>query len=221
MKILTTLTGPSCAGKSTLETMMAKHGCLKAVSTTTRNPRAGEKHGSDYYFVSREEFDEFEFVERVRFGDFSYGVSVTELERLFAICDHVVLVCEPTGARQIRRYSLRRNDIELRQVFVDNPESVINERFLQRMATDLERAKLENDNSHLQVIRIYARRMSVMSTTEREWRETAYGRAHPARPHAEFKYDQIIERFDESNCNQIVANLLNGLLLNNTIMLLD
>src|SRR3569832_2784359 len=141
MKKLTTLTGPSCAGKSTLEKMMAERGCMKAVSTTTRSPRAGEVDGVDYYFVSKEKFLTMAtldmFIEMVKFGEHHYGVTVAELERLWMDGEHVVLVCEPVGAEQIQKWAKKRPDVQLTSDFIDNPTSVIADRFLRRFGGDL------------------------------------------------------------------------------------
>ena len=61
------LSGPSGAGKSTI----INHASSQigeyyfSISTTTRQPREGEKDGVDYYFVTREEFEE-----GIKAGDF-------------------------------------------------------------------------------------------------------------------------------------------------------
>lgn len=53
------VSGPSGAGKDTLvEALLARTGRLRySVSATTRPPRAGERNGEHYFFVTREEFD--------------------------------------------------------------------------------------------------------------------------------------------------------------------
>src|SRR3569832_428159 len=164
MKKLTTLTGPSCAGKSTLEKMMAERGCMKAVSTTTRSPRAGEVDGVDYYFVSKEKFLTMAtldmFIEMVKFGEHYFGVSVAELVRLWRDGVHVVLVCEPGGAEQIQNWAKKRPDVQLTSVFIDNPTSVITDRFLRRFGGDLLAAEVEQDSER--VINSYAKRMAMM-----------------------------------------------------------
>ena len=56
--LLIILSSPSGAGKSTLaKRLMAWDPDMSfSVSATTRNPRVGEEHGREYYFLSREEF---------------------------------------------------------------------------------------------------------------------------------------------------------------------
>jgi len=205
MKRITTLTGPSCSGKSTLEAMMAERGCLKAISTTTRSPRAGEVNGKDYYFVSQDEFaamrDAGAFVEYVQFGEHWYGMSTDELLRLFAIGDHVVIVCEPIGAKQIYQYFKHNASFKLVQVFIDNAKSVINQRFLKRFGDDLVKALVKGDFSHQKVIEDGAKRMAIMTTTEQKWISDAY------MPEGDFRYSLVVSSFTEDNCDS-VANAL-------------
>ncbi|MDE2973947.1 MAG: guanylate kinase [Gemmatimonadota bacterium] len=55
------LVGPSGAGKTTVANeLVSAHPdrFVPSVSVTTRRPRDGERHGRDYLFVSRAEFDE-------------------------------------------------------------------------------------------------------------------------------------------------------------------
>lgn len=53
------ISGPSGVGKTTVIGQLLKRCRLPlelAVSATTRQPRAGEEHGKDYFFLSQEEF---------------------------------------------------------------------------------------------------------------------------------------------------------------------
>jgi guanylate kinase len=54
------LSGPSGAGKSTIINAASDQigEYYFSISTTTRAPRAGELDGRDYFFVSREAFEE-------------------------------------------------------------------------------------------------------------------------------------------------------------------
>jgi guanylate kinase len=54
------LSGPSGSGKGTItEILMNKMGYRKFTTCTTRPPRENEKDGFDYYFFSKEEFDNY------------------------------------------------------------------------------------------------------------------------------------------------------------------
>jgi guanylate kinase len=77
-----------------------------SVSATTRAPRAGERDGVDYHFLTREEFDRRvahgEFVEHADYAGRSYGTLRRELEDRVRAGAPVVLEIEVQGARQVR-----------------------------------------------------------------------------------------------------------------------
>ena len=104
---LVIISGPSGAGKSTVvkELLRVCPWPLKlSVSATTRAPRAGEEHGRDYYFLSREEFhqkrhkDEFlECKEVFGRGDW-YGTLRSEVAAGHAQGKWVLLEIDVAGA---------------------------------------------------------------------------------------------------------------------------
>ena len=195
--MIVTLTGPSCAGKSTLEKMLVRLGFSNAISTTTRPMRAGDVNGEAYYFVTRENF-EFglaldEFVENVEFGGNYYGLTVAEVKRLEALGKPIVVVCEPIGQKQIAAWC-NDNDFPLFSVFIDNPELVIAERFMLRFATELDYSYSEQPAMQ------YARRMKEMMTTERAWVAEAW---------ASELYNLRVSEFNEANCDEI-AEIIKG-----------
>ena len=57
---LIVISGPSGVGKSTLvkEVQKVLDDLKFSISCTTRAPRPGEEHGREYYFLSKEEFEE-------------------------------------------------------------------------------------------------------------------------------------------------------------------
>ena len=138
-KHIVTLTGPSCSGKSTLARMLVGEGFGELVSTTTRTPRDGEVEGKDYYFVAKSTFKRLQaqgaFVETVEFAGNCYGVSVKEVERVFAQGKPVVIVVEPDGAAQIRRWA-EANGVHCIAVFVGNKLETLLERMVSRIASD-------------------------------------------------------------------------------------
>jgi guanylate kinase len=102
------ITGPSGVGKGTLiRGLMERMAKLElSVSATTRAPRAGERDGVDYHFLSHEEFDrklaEGAFVEHADYAGRSYGTLRSELEDRVLAGVPVVLEIEVQGARQLR-----------------------------------------------------------------------------------------------------------------------
>jgi len=145
------VTGTSGAGKGTLERAILPHlpEVELAVSATTRERRAGEEHGREYYFVSEEEFErmleEGRFLEHV---DFPWGQHVgtlwSEIERIRAAGKAPLLDLETDGAIAVRD-SIERSVT----VFVRAPTFAELERRLRARATEsggeiekrLERAK--------------------------------------------------------------------------------
>ncbi len=106
---LVVLSAPSGGGKTTIARALiaARRDCGFSVSATTRPPRAGEKDGAAYYFVSREEFARRQragdFLESAEYAGEWYGTLQSEVERVLAAGRHVVLDIEIEGARQVRR----------------------------------------------------------------------------------------------------------------------
>jgi guanylate kinase len=102
------ITGPSGVGKGTLirGLMERVEGLELSVSATTRAPRAGERDGVEYHFLTREEFDrrvaEDAFVEHADYAGRSYGTLRSELDGRLRAGTPVVLEIEVQGARQVR-----------------------------------------------------------------------------------------------------------------------
>jgi guanylate kinase len=106
---LIVLSGPSGSGKSTLVSRVLAKGDLPvrlSVSATTRQPRPGERHGVQYYFWTPERFEKAveagEFLEHARLFGNRYGTLKSEVDRLLAQGDIVLLEIDVQGAAQVR-----------------------------------------------------------------------------------------------------------------------
>lgn len=104
------LVGPSGAGKTTIaECLVRKHPARFrfSVSATSRPPRAHERSGREYSFVSREEFEEMiasgELAEWARVHGEYYGTPVENLTGLTDAGPVPVLDIDVQGARQVMR----------------------------------------------------------------------------------------------------------------------
>lgn len=141
--VIVTITGPSGSGKTVLSNLLAERGMRPLVSTTTRDPRAGEIDGKHYHFISKEKFAEElasgRFIENVEYNNTLYGVSVYEAEAAFSQGVPAVLVAEPHGVQQITDYAHTRGWHVLR-VFVDNPEDILIGRLFNRLLQDMGRS---------------------------------------------------------------------------------
>ena len=58
--LLIIFSGPSGVGKGTVlnDVFAIDNNLAYSVSCTTRQPRPGEKHGGDYFYISKQEFEE-------------------------------------------------------------------------------------------------------------------------------------------------------------------
>lgn len=102
------ISAPSGSGKSTLtRELLRRVPCLRfSVSYTTRPARGQERDGQDYYFISREEFEQRiakgEFLEYAQvFGNY-YGTHISELDRAATGGVDLVLDIDVQGARQLK-----------------------------------------------------------------------------------------------------------------------
>lgn len=105
---LIVLSGPSGAGKTTVARQVQERLDLaRSVSATTRQRRPGETDGSDYYFVSREEFrrrvDAGQFVEWAEVFGQLYGTPVEAVGRARAAGRTILLEIDVQGGIQIKR----------------------------------------------------------------------------------------------------------------------
>ncbi len=102
------LSGPSGAGKSTI----INHASPKigeyyfSISTTTRQPRTGEEHGVDYYFVSHAEFEEGikagDFLEYATVHGNYYGTSLKPVNKALLEGKLVIFDIDVQGHRLVR-----------------------------------------------------------------------------------------------------------------------
>lgn len=104
--MLITLTGPSGTGKSAvISALLSQDPALRRfVTATTRTPRPGEEHGKDYYYLSRDEFEDGvaqgDFIEHnPNYNGNMYGTQRSEIERLFGEGFDVISDINAIGVR--------------------------------------------------------------------------------------------------------------------------
>ncbi len=108
-KKLLVLSSPSGGGK----TVVAKHLISKfskfifSVSATTRSPRINEKNGIDYYYFSKEEFqnllNEDKFIENEEiFGNY-YGTLKSEIDSKLSEGNYVIFDIDVKGAIAVKK----------------------------------------------------------------------------------------------------------------------
>jgi guanylate kinase len=141
MARLTVITGPSGVGKGTLvNRLLLRHPRIwLSISATTRAPREGEVDGRNYFFLTRESFEERVatggFLEWAEFAGNLYGTPREAVERHLAEDRPVLLEIELEGARQVRG-----SFPEAFQLFLKPPSFAELERRIRGRGTDSEEA---------------------------------------------------------------------------------
>lgn len=103
------ISGSSGVGKGTvLKEFLARHADFKlSVSCTTRQPREGEVDGINYFFLTREKFQECinnnEFLEWAEFSGNLYGTQKAYVERKLAEGKNIILELDTVGALNVKK----------------------------------------------------------------------------------------------------------------------
>ncbi len=106
--MLLVLSAPSGAGKTTLaKRLLASDANMRlSISVTTRAPRTGEQHGTDYYFISDAEFAHMagngQLAEHATVHSCGYGTPRADLENRIATGGDVLLDIDWQGGEQLR-----------------------------------------------------------------------------------------------------------------------
>ena len=106
--VLIVISGPSGAGKGTIcKALLEKHKDIHlSVSATTRNPRQGEVHGINYYFLNKDEFlkkvEEDDFLEWAEVYGNCYGTPKSNVQELLDSGKDVILEIDIQGALKVK-----------------------------------------------------------------------------------------------------------------------
>lgn len=104
------ISGPTCAGKATVirKLLEKREDVVCPISYTSRQMRPGEIEGIDYYFISKEHFEQKikngDFLEyaKVRYGQY-FGTPKKEVEDLLKTGKDIILEINVEGAAQIKK----------------------------------------------------------------------------------------------------------------------
>ncbi|MDR3229930.1 MAG: guanylate kinase [Synergistaceae bacterium] len=153
------LAGPSGVGKGTLRMRVLSDidGLVYSISCTTRAPRDGEREGTDYRFISKQEFEDREkrglFLEHAAVHGNFYGTLREDVERELAAGRDVLLEIDVQGAQQIR--GLLPESV---LIFVSPPSIAVLEERLRRRETESEEQialRLANAKREMECIPAY------------------------------------------------------------------
>ena len=154
------LSGPSGAGKSTI--INAASGEIGeyyfSISTTTRAPRMGEENAKDYFFVSKESFEEDikagNFLEYAEVHGNYYGTSLKPVRDALDAGKLVIFDIDVQGHRLVRS---KMNDITT-SAFITPPTLAELENRLRARCTDSEDVivkRLENAKEEIEAVGEY------------------------------------------------------------------
>ena len=106
--VLIVISGPSGAGKGTIcKALLEKHKDIQiSVAATTRDPRQGEVHGINYYFLNKDEFlkkvEEDDFLEWAEVYGNCYGTPKSNVQELLDSGKDVILEIDIQGALKVK-----------------------------------------------------------------------------------------------------------------------
>lgn len=107
--LLIVISGPSGVGKGTVRKALFQrkdHNLDFSISMTTRSPREGEVEGKDYYYVTKEKFQEEinkgNLLEYAKFVNNYYGTPKDKVIEKLEEGKEVVLEIEVQGAMQVK-----------------------------------------------------------------------------------------------------------------------
>ena len=107
--LLIVVSGPSGAGKDTVVNELLRRNDTNiwvSISMTSREPRVNEVDGENYFFVSKEEFEENikagNLLEYATYNDNYYGTPKSKINEYLEKGIDVILIIEIQGALQIK-----------------------------------------------------------------------------------------------------------------------
>jgi len=154
------LSGPSGAGKSTIINAASDEigEYYFSISTTTRDPRVGEENGVDYFFVSKEDFEEDikagNFLEYAQVHGNYYGTSLKPVRVALEEGKLVIFDIDVQGHRLVRA---KMDDITT-SAFITPPTLIELETRLRARCTDDEAVivnRIENARNEIKAVGEY------------------------------------------------------------------
>lgn len=193
-KKILTITGPSCAGKTTLaKALLATGDFCEIVSFTTRYPRDDEVDGFSYYFINRKEAQELivagKAIEYVEFNGNIYGTTYEEINTKLRSGETPLVVLEPHGLQQYQ--SILKDN--LYSVYLDSTRQILMSRFLERFYGEVQRGMARGTKQDL--LKYETKRILGMLHEIDHWKE-------------ECVWNMYIDSFTEENKESIVNSLL-------------
>ena len=156
------LSSPSGAGKTTLVKKISRNKNFSvSISHTTRPPRPNEKHGKDYYFISKNNFKKLikkdEFLEHAKVFDNYYGSSKKIVKKELKSGKNIIFDIDWQGTRQIRNKKL---SYKLLTIFILPPSK-----------KELMKRLIKRENKNIKTVK---KRMKEFKKDLMKWQEYDY-----------------------------------------------
>lgn len=145
------LAGKAASGKDHMRKILESRGFIYGISFTTRPPREGEIHGVDYYFLSKDEFNqktqENFWYEYVEFNGWYYGTSNDQFHNT---CN--LFIMTPVGISHIKQ----EDRLSCTIIYIDIPFHTRKDRLLNRnMPGDSLARRLDADENDFELFNDY------------------------------------------------------------------
>jgi len=163
MSLILAISGPAAVGKTTIcERLIQEFGdsLSRLITATTRAPRDGEKHGVDYFFFQKSEFEkklsQGHFLEHENIHGYEYGILKESI--LFAQKKglDILLNIDVNGSASLRKFCQETLVLNgcLNTIFI-RPKSLedLKKRMIQRASESVEQAQLRLDNAQAEMER--------------------------------------------------------------------
>lgn len=151
---LIVISGPSGTGKGTVckELLNAHPEIAYSISATTRAPRAGEVNGKDYWFISKEEFQQMIIEKKLLewaevYGNY-YGTPADKVREVLESGRDVLLEIDTQGAMNVQKIFLK----EATFIFLLPPSLEELERRIRGRGTETEEAISRRLNAAIEEI---------------------------------------------------------------------
>ena len=156
--VILVISGPSGCGKSSLLSELFKHddNYYFSISTTTRAIRDGEKEGVDYYYITKDEFEqgieEGQFLEYAKVHDNYYGTSLKPVLNALSEEKLVIFDIDVQGHSIVRQ---KFSDITT-SLFITTPtKEILRQRLIKRATDSMAAIEHRLKNAKYEMARIH------------------------------------------------------------------
>ena len=172
------ISGSTASSKDTTLNELSNRGVVKTLlSTTTRPIRATEKQGREYNFITEEEFNKKDFIEKrvykVANGDtWYYGLSYDEIFKCYNNIGNYAVIVDVQGMRTIKEYVNRtfKGSIEVITIMLKASYYTRLNRYLNRdkVADDMVKEAIRRMNADMHEIEPFVDEYDIVLRSEDE-----------------------------------------------------